>query len=227
MLPFHSQCCRTNTDEDHDDNEGNNNEHWSQWRCSSVLPGHWDENQESPDIKDVSHWSLINSKSQPKWHIPPPHPLHFYNQLFATKLQGTFGYRRERKISHLHIRLIAPQKAVSHDSTLLFCTTEQSTERHPYRWEENEVHYASKRHTWCVITQLLLLMATGYHPQRRLPSAWQLNTPSTLPSVFTAKKKKKKWRCSYPTRTLLQPCFLAHFPNIQKITWVKHSGELH
>lgn len=72
MLPFHSQCCRTNTDEDHDDNEGNNNEHWSQWRCSSVLPGHWDENQESPDIKDVSHWSLINSKSQPKWHIPPP-----------------------------------------------------------------------------------------------------------------------------------------------------------
>lgn len=157
---------------------------------------------------------------------PPPHPLHFYNQLFATKLQGTFGYRRERKISHLHIRLIAPRKAISHDSTLLFCTTEQSTERHPYRWEENEVHYASKRHTWCVITQLLLLMATGYHPQRRLPSAWQLNTPSTLPSVFTA-KKKKKWRCSYPTRTLLQPCFLAHFPNIQKITWVKHSGELH
>lgn len=71
MLLFHSQCCRTNTDEDHDDNEANNNEHWSQWRCSSVLPGHWDENQESPDIKDVSHWSLINSKSQPKWHIPP------------------------------------------------------------------------------------------------------------------------------------------------------------
>lgn len=49
-LLFHSQCCRTNTDESHDDNEENNNEHWSRWRCSSVLPGHWDENQESPDI---------------------------------------------------------------------------------------------------------------------------------------------------------------------------------
>lgn len=38
VLLFHSQCCRTNTDEDHDDNEENNNEHWSRWRCSSVLP---------------------------------------------------------------------------------------------------------------------------------------------------------------------------------------------
>lgn len=64
-------------------------------------------------------------------------------------------------------------------------------------------------------------MATGCHPQRRLPSAWQLNTPSTLPSSFIAEKKME---VLHPMKTLCTSpaLFPSAFPALKKNN---HPGE--